>query len=640
MVAGDAKSPQVRAERAGSTNAEIPVAVSALVAVATVFMLNAMRVFVSYLVFVIDQSNRVELGTVTIGVFLSIALAPVLVRLLGARVTLLTTGLSLVLSRLVLQFWPAPEARIVFGAAVIVLWGWLMITLLAWMRSAVALGFVLGLALDLAVRIAFATLDLPWMPGLAAHGVTIGLAALALLSLLRLIGRRCDLATSGGRAAAAVVIGPALVLFHLVTGNIGLVQIKTALNFPAAAAVMSAGVVIGLGGIAYLMSPRYPSLRWQQLIFPGLLLVAALGLVIFWLNETLAAIGLVTGVAATLILLAGALLGRAENARDASPGRVSFWFTLGMLAQVVTLFAYYTFSGLPALIVLAGIAFGASARAGWAQPRLGWRPPAALGSWPLAAVALLLVVCSGWQFMRRDEPPAAPMPGRNLTVMTYNIQSGFGIDNDWSLERTSRTIEAAQPDIVVLQEVSRGWLVTTGVDQIHWLAQRLDMHVFFGGNSDDGLWGNAILSRAPLQAVELHRFTETENLKRGMVGARVETEAGPLWVFGTHLDNPRGAGGVRLQQVDELLRAWDERAPSILLGDLNAEPDDDVLARLSKAGFADLGAALGPNDVTSEDGRRIDYILATSTIVVRSIEIPDTDASDHKPVVATISLNP
>jgi endonuclease/exonuclease/phosphatase family metal-dependent hydrolase len=34
--------------------------------------------------------------------------------------------------------------------------------------------------------------------------------------------------------------------------------------------------------------------------------------------------------------------------------------------------------------------------------------------------------------------------------MTYNIQSGFALDRTWNLEETARTIQAEDPDIVVL----------------------------------------------------------------------------------------------------------------------------------------------------------------------------------------------
>nr|PZN60000.1 MAG: hypothetical protein DIU58_16830 [Sphaerobacter thermophilus] len=95
-----------------------------------------------------------------------------------------------------------------------------------------------------------------------------------------------------------------------------------------------------------------------------------------------------------------------------------------------------------------------------------------------------------------------------------------------------------------------------------------------------------------------------------------------------------------MTQVTELIDFWGGRTPALLLGDLNAEPDSEVLQALAEAGFVDLGEVLGPEAWTSEDHRRIDYILATTGIELRDIEILDSRASDHRPVVARLTIGP
>ena len=64
--------------------------------------------------------------------------------------------------------------------------------------------------------------------------------------------------------------------------------------------------------------------------------------------------------------------------------------------------------------------------------------------------------------------------------MTYNIQAGFPRDNRWDLEGTAAAIEAVDPDVVLLQEVGRGWPLMTGVDGARWLSDRLDMNLVCG----------------------------------------------------------------------------------------------------------------------------------------------------------------
>ena len=613
----------------------------ALSAVATILMLQAMRVFISYLVFVVDQSNRATLAVVSLGVFLAVGLGGGLCRWLGVPQTAGLAAVGLAATRLGLQFWQQPEARVVLGATAVVCWGWLFLALLSVDRAAAGSGLVLGLGLDLAVRIAFRTVDLQWMPGAAAHAVTLLLAAAGGLAAwgLRAVATKAEPIPRS--AVSLLALGPGLVLYHLLTGNLGLAQVKLDLDFPQAAAVLALGTALGLAAGTSVVSSgggRRPLVGGPLL--PGALVaVAALGLWEFWRERWLGPVGLVVGTAGATILLTRALVGGAPVRRPRA-GSPTLWLTAGLVLQVGLLFTYYTFTGLPQVLVVAsglllfGAAFAGLPAASSGQPRL-W------GSLvPTAVLAGLLIAVCGWHWLRWSEPEAGPPLARELTAMSYNIQTGFARDNYWSLEATARTIEAARPDIVVLQEVSRGWLVTTGVDEVLWLSHRLGMPAVFGASSDDGLWGNAVLTRAPIDAVTIRRYRTTENLDRGVTEVRLATEAGDLWVFSTHLDNPSGAGAVRLEQVDQLLDAWASRTPALLMGDLNATPDSDVLAALRDAGFTDLGAALGPTETTSEDGRRIDYILATDQIAARSVRIPSTWTSDHRPVVADLTLEP
>ncbi len=101
-----------------------------------------------------------------------------------------------------------------------------------------------------------------------------------------------------------------------------------------------------------------------------------------------------------------------------------------------------------------------------------------------ALVAVGLLLSPLYQLVTWVNPPTGPPAGPHLTVMIHNIQSGFALDRTWNLEETARTIQAEDPDIVVLQEVSRGWLVTSDVDQALWLSLRLGMPYVFGANSN------------------------------------------------------------------------------------------------------------------------------------------------------------
>jgi endonuclease/exonuclease/phosphatase family metal-dependent hydrolase len=610
-----------------------------LIAAATAVMFQAMRVFVSYMVFVIDQSNRAELAVAVFGTFLGIGLGGVLVWLLGWRATVLVGMAGFVVTRGIVQFWELPEGRFILGAIAIVTWGWFMIALLARFRAAAAVGLALGVGLDLAIRTTFMTVDLPWIPNLAQHAVAILLLAV-IAGVTVVLVRRARLDVPAPRTALSLLaIGPAFALYHVAVGNFGFAQQHGGVTFPTAALLLSLGVLLGIACLA--LAGRYPGTLMTRLATTAVAgLVLALGLWLLWVDHAVSAVGLVLSPAALLLLLGAAALGRPRAVDRPGIGWITLYFTGGLLLQVGLLFLYYMYSGPPlflvviaSLVVLFALLAGASVLEGPAgYPRL-----LGIGG---SGVALVLLLAAGWHLLTFDEPDAGAPAGETLTIMTYNLQNGFDLENRWRLDRQADTIEAQNPDVVVIQEISRGWLVLTGVDQVLWLSQRLDMPYVFGNNSDDWVWGNLILSRVPILESRNTQYSVTDNLKRGAIEVRVPTEAGDIWIYGTHLDNPREAAEVRIIQGEEFMEFWGgEKRPALLLGDFNADPDDDLIGRLADAGLLDTGLVLGPDAFTSQDRRRIDYILATDDIEVVDIHIPLVWTSDHLPVVATIRLS-
>jgi endonuclease/exonuclease/phosphatase family metal-dependent hydrolase len=311
-----------------------------------------------------------------------------------------------------------------------------------------------------------------------------------------------------------------------------------------------------------------------------------------------------------------------------------------MVIQAIVLFVYFSATGLPLLIVLVYALIAAiGLSAAWHRPANEQRSTQ-IASASLATVAAMLLLTTLVATRRTDDPEAIAALPAEFTVMTYNIQSGFSRDNHWDLEETARVIEAAKPDVVFLQEVGRGWPILSGVDQASWLSRRLDMQLVWGPASQDELWGNAILTRAPILATEVIKYDTTENLKRGAVRAIVESASGPVTLIATHLDNPGDAASARQAQVAQLLTFWNNASPAVIGGDFNADPDSAAITAIVSAGMIDSGASLGPAATTSENNHRIDYLLVTPDLAVTGAEIPDTWASDHRPFVVRLRSSP
>lgn len=304
----------------------------------------------------------------------------------------------------------------------------------------------------------------------------------------------------------------------------------------------------------------------------------------------------------------------------------------------------------------------------------------------LAVLAVLLLVAAG--LGRQDTSTPVQGDASGLRVVTYNIRHGQGNDDcddeeaaegtppaaqcAVDLERTVDVISSLEPDILAIQEVDRFWARSGGVDQPTELVESLGMSACFGVNlnhepdehaDEPHQYGTATLTMFPILDCDNTFLPTSEGWEqRGLLETRVEIEGvGEVAILNTHLQ----AG--RQGQEEEAIRQRTEQAefiadriaaidvPVILMGDFNAEPDDDELAPLrdSELGLQDAWDIAGDEDDGSEGftsptspdedaERRIDYIFVSGDIEVLSVDVPVTEdtrmASDHFPVMADLAL--
>jgi endonuclease/exonuclease/phosphatase family metal-dependent hydrolase len=231
--------------------------------------------------------------------------------------------------------------------------------------------------------------------------------------------------------------------------------------------------------------------------------------------------------------------------------------------------------------------------------------------------------------------------------VTWNV---WGLYGPWQEREAAiaATLHDAHPDIVVLTESwSKG-----GDSQCDRLARPLGLphHAFSGVAAEEdaaALSGVGVLSRWPIQ--------------RELAGPR-----GPVQVYGLVMDAWWfDQSQCRQHAVRELLtrvhEAQDERAPLIVCGDFNADPDSDEIRMLTGRttapapglSFYDAWEVAGPptpGHTWSNDNpwatqllwpnRRIDYIFSaaprrggaghpTRTALLGAVPVDGTYPSDH-----------
>jgi len=261
----------------------------------------------------------------------------------------------------------------------------------------------------------------------------------------------------------------------------------------------------------------------------------------------------------------------------------------------------------------------------------------------LPTVALLIPLVS----------TAAPdeQSARTLRVLTYNIHHGEGTDQKLDLERIARVIKAARPDLVALQEVDQYTRRTGGVDQAARLGQLTGLHAAFGKAMDyqGGAYGLAVLSRWPLVEHNTHPLpADPGSEPRAVLATRVSPGgSGPeITLLVTHFDH-RSDPTQRMKQsarLRELFGAAGSKQLMILAGDLNARPESPVLKELLATTWTD--SADGQQFGTIPAGiprSRIDYILyrpGNRWRVIETRALEEAIASDHRPVLAVLELEP
>lgn len=258
-----------------------------------------------------------------------------------------------------------------------------------------------------------------------------------------------------------------------------------------------------------------------------------------------------------------------------------------------------------------------------------------------------------------------------LRIMAFNIRHGAGLDGQVDLIRTAAVINSARPDIVGLNEVDSFVRRSGFVDQAREIAGLTGMNYTFGpalaGGSlgNGGFFGNVIMSRFPMgvsRNVPLPGGMES----RAVLAARLDCAGRAIVFASTHLDLDEQA---RPEQARRVLAALEDfaagagnamrassvlAAPTILVGDFNATPSAPEVAvirgMLRDACEYGIPADLG-NPAPGEANSRstypagnpavtIDYVFVSPEWRVLGWRVPWTDASDHRPLIADVALEP
>lgn len=505
--------------------------------------------------------------------------------------------------------------------------------------TAIVVGLLLGMSLDTALRAASWSWDLAWRDGPGPMLVALALAAGALVLLPAALGeierrRRATRSAVGPGPTAAtslLLLGPFLMLQVLFLQSVAFVASASRVSLPAATALVLLGDGLGIAAVGWV-GGRKPSR--PEVLGAGVLLVAA-GALLRAIDGPLVGLAVVAGGALAATLL---FVGLSSGRGSAAAWRTSAGFAGGIVVFLGLAFAYQVHYDIP-LPFPNGLLPPAAALILAVPVLVPLRAPEPRSlSWSWAAIPIALLVVPLVLAIARDER-LAPANG-SLRLVDYNVHMAVNTEGQVDPEAIARVIEAEDPDVVVLQEVARGWVTNGMMDVAEWMSARLGMPYVYAPAAD-GQFGNAILSRLPIleqSSGRLGRFEGT--MDRGYVWTVIDVGGGrSVSVIGTHLQHREQDTPTRLRQIGVLLDAWGGRDRTVIAGDMNDFPGSEEVARFVGTGFVSAQDDAGEGELPTswQDGTRIDYVFATSDLALSGFARPFSRASDHLPLAVTVT---
>jgi endonuclease/exonuclease/phosphatase family metal-dependent hydrolase len=235
-----------------------------------------------------------------------------------------------------------------------------------------------------------------------------------------------------------------------------------------------------------------------------------------------------------------------------------------------------------------------------------------------------------------------PGPPVSATVVTWNVKGNELVRDPDHLEKIAEVLRGIDPDVILLQEIHRETAASAGRDQFAELVALMGMNGCFGRSirvGEDGAYGNAILSRAPISSATVVRLPGGGEPRTVL---QCDSEWGelriPLWT--THLTAwDRANRRTRSLQAERLAAMVQRQYDPLLIlgGDFNASTSSREMRTLT--GETRLTDAVPDYFVTHRGtGRSYDHLLIAGGWRIRESRVVQEGSSDHWPVVAELEL--
>lgn len=143
--------------------------------------------------------------------------------------------------------------------------------------------------------------------------------------------------------------------------------------------------------------------------------------------------------------------------------------------------------------------------------------------------------------------------------------------------------------------------------------------------------GNAVLSRAPMNAVRYHE------LSRGTKRLVIEAELEGVTLFVVHLALRPALRRRQLLELADLVR--DASQPAVIAGDLNTlQAAHELKPFLAATGLRPADASLPASWPALRPRLALDHVLVPREVAVTRFEVHDVRLSDHRPLLCDLQV--
>jgi len=602
-----------------------------LIALGVVVLSQVTRVLFPIMFEIGEDWDFLAAGLVALAVF-AFPLAALALVMVTQRVALAAGAGLMALVLLTLRLAePIPAWLAIVGVALALVGATVLAVRLPMARS-MSTGFIpgaiiAGLALDTTVKSVFRSWDLAWQTDV------ISLLAVAVLGgglgLVTLVASRQSDSSAvalGGLIPPAgwIALGAFAMLQLLFLHNVGFVSSQAGISFASAVAVVLVGDVATLLVIDRVVTHALPK---SAKAVGGLIAVA-----LAWALTTAVGIGAAFLVVALQVLAGGGIAvtiaerdsasqtGSREAIVAIAGGGVLFLALIGAWQVYLDRELPLPREAVPAIAaaVVAGLALAQR------PTRQGGRTVAEVMA-RLGIAALAVVVPIGLWVSQPSMEPA--VVADTVRIVNYNIRGSVDIDGQVRPDLIATEILTSDPDVVVLQEVGRGWSIHASTDLLAFLQWELGMDYVFESAGDEQ-FGNVIFSRLPMDEVASGRLPKDGTQDRSYILVTVQAGGGDLSIAATHLHSRS------IPQISAFIAAVAPSPRLVIAGDMNFAPDDPEVALFVEAGFTDAVGATGePCRTTSMEPTsgcdRPDWVFVSGGLTAEHLRIGTGGASDH-----------